>query len=128
VADGALRIAVDAGPEAEQDELERVTRQLRDELLELPVDDIRFPEDGPAPPGAKGDVASIGELVVTLASGGVLPTLVGSVLAWLTRDRSRKVVIELNGDRLELSGASPEQQHALVAAWLDRHAGRSTNG
>jgi hypothetical protein len=58
----------------------------------------------------------------------VLPTLVGSVIAWLTRDRSRKVVIELDGDRLELSGASPEQQQVLVEAWLDRNVSRSTNG
>lgn len=75
------------------------------------------------PAGAKAaDPAAISSLVVALAaSGGVLTTLIGALQAWLLRSSARQVVVEIDGDRLEVTGVSNEERRRLIAAWLDRH-------
>jgi hypothetical protein len=117
-----VQIDLDPGPDAGPDDAERSTAQLRNELRQLHVEGVELGRGRPAPPGAKGDGATLAQLLVTLGEvPGVLPAVVGAVLDWLTRDRSRRVVIELQGDRLELSAASAQDQHALINSWLARH-------
>ena len=50
--------------------------------------------------------------------------VVTAVLGWLGRghDSPRKVRLEVEGDVLELSGASSEEQDRLVEMFLSRHA------
>jgi len=117
-----LRLALEPEPVADAEEADRLGRQLRRELRELDVDDVRA-ADGTAPPGAKGDVASIGEWLITLsAGGGVFATVVATVKEWLARrGGAHKVTLTIDGDTIELSAASDRERAELVEAFVRRH-------
>lgn len=118
-----LELLVDAGPGADEDELERLARSLRAELVELDVDAVEPAVAGPAPEDARAvEALMLGALVVRLGRNSeALSSLVRSVRGWLG-DGDRKVRIELDGDVLELTGTSTEERQRLVDAWIDRHA------
>lgn len=113
-------IRLTAGRDADDEELDASTRQLRNELLALDVERVDLVTAGPAPEGAKaGDAVTWGALLVTLAgSGALLPVLVDSIRSWLLRHRDHKVVLQIDNARLEISDVSPEQQQRLIDSWL----------
>jgi hypothetical protein len=119
-----LRVVLEPETGADAEEVERLGRQLRNELRELDVEDVR-PVDGALPPaGAKGiDAASLTELLVTLsAGGGVFATVVATVKEWLgRRSAGHRVSITIDGDTLELSGATDAQRTQLVDTFVARH-------
>jgi hypothetical protein len=108
--------------EADAEELAASTTALRTELLDLDVESVTTRSGGPAPAGSKGvDPAAIGALVVTLQGGVDLVTqVVIGIRAWLGRDASadRSVKLTLNGQTLELTSASTQQQERLVDEFL----------
>jgi hypothetical protein len=99
---------------------------LRTELLELDVDAVEPATRGPAPEGTRAvEALAVGALVVRLfRSPESLAALARTVRAWVGSRPDRRVRIELDGDVLELSGASDEERERLVDAWIERH-GRS---
>ncbi len=110
-----------AGDEGDTEASAQLSSRLRDELLELDVDDVTRPS-AVAPDGAKGDALAWAQLVVTLS--GSLPALIGVIRSWRGRQRGATVTIEHAGDKLVLSDATPEEQSALVESWLARHDNR----
>jgi hypothetical protein len=121
-----LDLAVDAGPDADDEELERLARSLRAELLELDVDAVEPATAGSAPEGTRAlEALAVGALVVRLARhSDKLAGLVRTVRGWIGGSPDRRVRIELDGDVLELTGATDEQRDRLVEAWIERHATR----
>ena len=119
-----LELSVDAGPGAGEDELERLARSLRAELLELDVDAVEPAAAGPAPDDARAiEALMVGALIVRLARDSEsLSALVRTVRGWLGGDEARSVRIELDGDVLELTGASDEERQRLVDVWIASHA------
>jgi hypothetical protein len=120
-----VEFSVDAGSGADADELERLALSLRRELLELDaVDSAEGATSGPAPEGARAiDALLVGTILVRLArKKEVLSAVVGVVRSWLGERGRRQVRIELDGDVLELTGASDEERERLVDAWIERHA------
>jgi hypothetical protein len=117
-----LELSVDAGPGADEDELERLARNLRTELLELDVETVEPAAAGPAPDDARAvEALLLGALVVKVGrSSEALSSLVHTVRGWLG-DSDRRVRIELDGDVLEVSGVSSEERQRLVDAWIERH-------
>ena len=120
-----LVLSIDAGPDTDVEELAELTQQLRSELLELDVESVDLVRAGEAPERAKaGDPVTWGALLVALtASGGVLTTLVNTLQSWLTRHERRSVTLEIDGDRLEVTGISSQEQQRLIDTWLSRHGG-----
>ena len=118
-----LIVTLDAKPDTDAEDLERLTRQLRDELSELDVQ-ADLVTGGSAPANTKaGDVIEWGTLLLTLAaSGGVITALINAIQAWLTnRNQPATIITEIGGDKLQITGnPSPEQQQ-LVKAFLHRH-------
>lgn len=119
-----LELSVDAGSGADEDELERLARSLRAELLELDVDAVEPAATGPAPDDARAvEALMVGALVVRLARDSEsLSALVRTVRGWLGGDAARSVRIELDGDVLELTGASDAERQRLVDVWIESHA------
>jgi hypothetical protein len=113
-------------PEVDAAELADLTQRLRREILELDVDQVELPRSGPPPPGAKAiDPFSWGTLIITLTTaGGVLTALIGLLQSWLNRNNQRQVKLAINGDTLEVSGLSSDDQHRLIAQWLLRQGER----
>jgi hypothetical protein len=113
---------------ADDERLDTLTRQMRDELRQLDVRDVRpAPAGTHPPPGSRGiDVASVGGLVVAMVGTQGLAGVISTVLGWLGRGHGapRNVRLELDGDVLELSAATSEQQDRLVEMFLSQHAGK----
>ena len=120
-----LELSVDAGPGADDEELDRLARSLRAELLELDVASVEPVPAWPVPEGARAiEALMIGSLVVRLArESKTLSSLVRTVRAWLGGDGERRVRLELDGDVLELTGSSDAERERLIDAWIARHAG-----
>jgi hypothetical protein len=121
VESGVVVSLAEAGADA--DELDHLRGLLREELLALDVVSVGRVAGGGAPPGSRGGDASVaGALLVTLPPAlPLLTAVVGVVRRWLSRSPDRSVRIELDGDVLELTGASAADQNRLVDAWLQRH-------
>lgn len=118
-------MTLDPGSGADEDELERLARSLRAELLELDVNAVEPAATGPAPEGARAiEALMVGALVIRLARDSEsLAALVRTVRGWLGGDADRRVRIELDGDVLELTGSSDEERQRIVDAWIERHGG-----
>jgi hypothetical protein len=113
---------------ADAERLDELTRFLRDELLQLDVDDVTALRVGEPPPGARVfDVVAVGGLLVSLSrSAEGLRPIVSAIRKWLARGEGtrRTVRLEIDGDALELSEASAADQERLVSLFVSRHAPR----
>jgi hypothetical protein len=118
-----LRVVLEPDPDTDPEDVDRLGRQLRDELRDLDVDDVEPVPGRPPPDGAKsGALASLTEWLVTLGGGGVLAPVIGTITAWLTRGAgSHKVTVTIDGDTLELGRASDAERAAIVDAFVRRH-------
>lgn len=110
---------------ASAERLDALTGYLRQELLELDVDDVRRAPGGTAPPGTRAvDIVALSGLVVTLGSTAAgLKDVVGAVRRWLSRGDGvrRTVKLEIDGDTLELSEVSAAEQDRLITLFVSRH-------
>ncbi|GAA4428999.1 hypothetical protein GCM10023148_33240 [Actinokineospora soli] len=109
----------DADPDEQH--LEELALMLRRVLVALGAT-VERPSAGAAPEGARAVVwAAIGALLVTIAGSPVLASLIDAVSAWLGDRRQRKVLLEVDGDRVELTGAPTEEERAATQRWVRRH-------
>ena len=118
-----LKLTIDPSPQTDDQELEHLAYQLRQEILELDVEDAVSLEGGPAPPRSKpGATITLGALLITtLASSGAIPPLLDLLKTWLTRQGLRSATLEIDGDKLELHGISAKEQKRLTDEWMSRH-------
>jgi hypothetical protein len=123
-AKGELAALLDAGPDQDAEEVFELTQRLRGELLELDVEAVELESGGTAPDGSKGpELLAIGGLAVRFVlQSSVLKSVVDTTVAWLGRQRARSVKLTLDGDTLELTGVSSDEQSRLVDQWIARHA------
>ena len=110
--------------EADAVELDELTALLRRELLQLEVDAVDRRFEGEPPPGSRAiEVAALGALIVKLvATPETLRSVAETVQRWLAGRRDRKIKVEMDGDVLEVSGISAEDQKRLIDTWISRHA------
>jgi hypothetical protein len=111
--------------DADAERLDGLTGQLRQELLQLDVDDVSRTRAADVPPGARAiDVMALGGLVVSLGhTAAGLKEVIAAARRWLSGgDRVRRTVkIEIDGDVLELSEVSAAEQDRLVDVFVRRH-------
>ncbi|MCW2849708.1 MAG: hypothetical protein JWR90_3682 [Marmoricola sp.] len=109
-------------PTADDQEIEGFTESLRLALLELDVDSVSRPTTGQTPSGSKGlDLAAVGALLVALKNSVELATqVVSAVRSWMHRANGATQTLKLtmNGQTLELSAATLDQQQELVDAFI----------
>lgn len=110
-------------PGGDVDDLDRLRADLRAELLDLDVIEVKPLRRGTAPPGSRAiDVTAIGSLVVLLQSSVQLITQITvQIRGWLGRSgaESRNVELRVGDNQIRLSGASSEQQDLLVDEFLE---------
>ncbi|MCX4667990.1 hypothetical protein OG453_15135 [Streptomyces sp. NBC_01381] len=97
---------------------ERITRQLRSELMQLDVDAVRrAPSVVAAPDGAKpGDPFTLGAIIVSLSTSGALVAVIETARDWLQRqNQPHGLKITINNNSVELADATDEERSALVA-------------
>jgi hypothetical protein len=120
---GRLTLEIDA--DADPEELASLSRQLRNELLQLDFESVELPTIGPAPDGSKAiDAVAIGQLVAQLAaSADALKVVVGTIKAWLRRGQvAHAIKLQMDDDVLEVTGVSSEDEKRLIDVWIARHA------
>jgi len=117
-----LKLTIDPTAQTDAEELDRLARQLCQEILDLDVEDAVPLKGGQAPEGSKGGAIALGALLITtLASSGAIPPLFDLLKTWLTRHGLRSVTLEIDGDKLEVKGVSAQEQQRLIDAWMSRH-------
>jgi hypothetical protein len=117
-----LKLTINPTSQTDAEELDRLTRQLRQEILGLDVEDVAPVKAEGVPEGSKGDAFALGALLITtLASSGAFPYIFDLLKTWLTRHGLRSVTLEIDGDTLEVKGVSAEEQKQLIDAWMSRH-------
>ena len=60
--------------------------------------------------------------VVVGAGRAAVGMVVSTIQSWVSRTASRSVKITLDGDSIELTNASGDEQRRLIESFLDRHA------
>ena len=115
-------VALEPDGRVDPDETERLGRQLRQELRSLDVDEVIPVGAGRAPAGSEGDLAPIGRWLVTLsASAGAVGPVVATIRDWLGRRGEHKVTLTIDGDSLELEGATAAERPELIDTFIRRH-------
>ena len=121
MAAGPAAVRVELMYDADEGRVDELTAALRRELLALDVERVER-ETSQAPAGSKG--LELGALLVTLGqTAGALSGLVSGLRAWAGRG-GRHLKLEVDGDSIEISGATSEQQEQLIAAWIARQERR----
>ncbi len=118
-----LQIDVEIEPYADALELDKAALQLGRELRELDdVQSVERPSAGPPPPGTRAvEAAVLGTLVVT-TTREVIAAVVHAVASWLGRRPGRTLKLTMEGDSIEVTDPSKEEERQLVQAFLARHA------
>jgi hypothetical protein len=114
-----------AEPGSDDERLEELALGLAGELRELDVESVAPATAGDVPQGARSALAAVaGALVLSVRpTAAQLLSVVGVVRDWLRRSPvQRTVKVTIDGDTLELTGASDETQRRVVDDWIARHA------
>lgn len=109
-------------PSADAPEVERLSQLLREELLDLDVEDVQQQITEDAPAGAKAiGLIELGTLLVTLAkSGGLLSQVADLMRSWVARDDRLAVSLEVGDAKIIISRASADERRELIDAWIAR--------
>lgn len=91
-----LDLTISLRDEVDDGELDRLTRQLRDEIADLDVEEVGLAPGTELPPGAKGEpiTMTIGSIVVALASAGVFTGLIELLKSWALRREGRTITVK----------------------------------
>ena len=112
-------LTLGAGPDADDEELAQLSRQLRSELLELGVEAANPESAEKAPAGGKGDPITLTTLVVTLAPIA-LTELMKVLQAWLTRHDRATVTVESGGKKITITGSPSKEEQRTLQAFIGR--------
>jgi hypothetical protein len=106
--------------DSDVEELADLAAELHAELLGVDGASVAPVRAEAAPAGAKGlgDVA--GWLVAQFGTLDGLRALVAAVRGFAART-GRTIVVDIGGDRLEVTGVTSRQQEQIIDAWLARH-------
>lgn len=118
-----LDVGLQLSSKGGEGELDELTRQLRDELLNLDVDDVQLVSKGAPPAEAKGfGLLAVGGLIVKFVGSKAFANVVAAVGVWLARDKGRTAKLKIGDETIELSGLSAKQQQALIDTWTKKVA------
>jgi hypothetical protein len=110
---------------SEESHLEELGIQLRRELLESEIENVE-PARTLAPEGTRSGLAMVAGALVASVSPGKLVSVFTVIVDWLRRGRSqgkaRTVEVEIDGDRIVLTGASDEAEQQLMKLFVERHS------
>lgn len=121
----SIVVTADLGPDADAEETERQTMQLRNELLQLDVDDVEHVSEGEAPEGTRAvELIALGSLLVKFGPD-VINAVADALQAWLGRAGSRSITVQIGDKEIKLDGASDEERRKLVDGFLAANTAES---
>jgi hypothetical protein len=107
--------------EDDKQEIDSLTRSLRDDLLNLDVEEVHLLHEKP-PPGSKAfDGVAIGSMMIDFVSGGAIKQITQTVQAWIQRNENRSITLEMaDGEKIDVKGISAKDQQKIIEAWVMR--------
>ncbi len=117
-------------PDADDDRLDGLADDLRDHLHDDLAGAARVgrPAGGPAPAGSRGDLETIGAVLVTAqTSVELLRVIIATVSDWMARgraaERTSSIRLRIGDKEIEVDGATEDQQQKLIDAFLSADGG-----
>jgi hypothetical protein len=125
VADEMVVTIVVREPDADDDRLDGLADDLRDLAGAARVG---RPAGGPAPAGSRGDLETIGAVLVTAqTSVELLRVIIATVSDWMARgraaERTSSIRLRIGDKEIEVDGATEDQQQKLIDAFLSADGG-----
>jgi hypothetical protein len=124
--DALVMLGLEINPLEDSDkrEIAELGNRLRRDLGQTSATRVEAVSTGSAPTGSKGlEVLALGHFVVEIArSVPALRKVVAVLWDYVVRQPVRSVKISLDGDVLEVTAASSEDQRRLIDAWIAQHA------
>jgi hypothetical protein len=121
------QLKVNIKPEKEDDkqEIDSLSRNLRDDLLHLNVEEVHLLYEKP-PPGSRAlDGVAIGSMIIDFVSGGAIKEISQTVQAWIQRNENRSITMEMpDGEKIDVKGISGKDQGKMIDAWVKRQMQR----
>ncbi|WP_405549527.1 hypothetical protein [Streptomyces microflavus] len=121
---GAYRsvlIGIEAASDSDLEELEALTLQLRERLLELDVESVNLAREDAAPAGTKvGESIALGALVVSVA-WPVLRQVVDLLKTWIENRPVRTISVTVGENTLEVQAVPKADQQRIISAFIDAH-------
>ncbi len=123
-----LSVSIDLGATSDggpfgPDEIDLQSRRLREEFLQLDVNEVRIARDGPPLDLTKAvDANLLGAILVSLSDPTVLVAVMETVKSWIGRSQRRTARLEIDGDILDVTGISSRDQTRLIDQWIARHS------
>ena len=128
--ESAIDLTISLQDKVDDEELDRLIRQVRDEIAELDVEAVGLARGAELPPEVKGDPITIGSIVVALASAGVLTGLIELLKSWALRREGRTVTLKAKvGDReVELAYSPAETSPGEMTRFVNAIMGTLRQG
>jgi hypothetical protein len=117
------KIVVQPDIDVDAEELDQLTHELRERLLdEAVVDsaDVEISAD-PVPERAKSQYASIADTLVLALSPVTLHSLIQLAQSWLKNRPVRTIKITIGGDSIEISNPDKDDQRKLIESFTAKH-------
>lgn len=111
----------------DESDIEDLNLSIQNDLKSISGLEYRlFTKESPEHTKSPGGIDWSSIMLTAIASGSLLSTIVNAVQSHLSRDR--KVIFEIDGDRLELTGISSQTQNELIKEWIMFHSKKGKKG
>jgi hypothetical protein len=115
-----LKVHIKPEEEDDKQEIDSLTRNLRDDLSSLnQVEDVHLSYEKP-PSDSKGfDGVALGSMVIDIMGGGAIKEVTQTVQRWIERNENRAITIEgPDGSKIDVKGISAKDQQKMIDTWV----------
>ena len=118
-----VTINVGVGPDADRQDLDRLTRLLKKEIEDgvIGVQRVEFKKEDDVARGAKPAMAVVLGSLVADVLPAALEKMVDLLKWWSGRNGGCTVVLKYGKDELRLTGVTKDQEDRLIQEWVARH-------
>ncbi|MET9899471.1 hypothetical protein [Streptomyces sp. NPDC006446] len=122
-----IRVELEGAADSDQEELEALTLELRQHLMEFDVERAELARGTVAPEGTKVAAAvTVGALIVTVGVP-LLPKMLDVIKAWIGNRPVRTATVTIGADSIEVAALSSSDQRRLIDAFIASHESSSQN-
>ena len=90
-----LKVHIKPEKEDDKQEIDSLSRSLRDDLLNLDVEEVHLLYETPPPDSKALDGVALGSMVVDIVGGGAITQVTQTVQRWIERNENRSITIEM---------------------------------
>ncbi|MFG2303504.1 hypothetical protein [Actinacidiphila glaucinigra] len=114
-------VELEGAADSDQEELEALTLELRQHLLEFEVEQAELARRAVAPDGTKvAGALTVGALIVTVGVP-LLPKVLDVIKAWIENRPVRTATVTIGEDSIEVEALSSSDQRRLIDAFIASH-------